>query len=678
MSTLLQDPLFHLVAQHRTRRFSRLRAVMFGLAAVLGLAAPAAGQTPPSFGQCDERMFQLFGPPAGGSTTLYQISTSTNPFVYTPQGSAPLNHNAAGFNPADNYIYALSEGAALLRVGSNGAVQNLGVPSGLPVLGYNSGEFGDDGYYYVSRGSGSTMYRIDVTTNTATVISLSRAISIADLASSGGLLYAAENAGGPLIAIDPNTGTVTSVGATGVGGSFGAMFGAPNGVYGASNDGTGFYKFDKTTGAATKLSNAPSTGGNDGAKCTSSRLLLPVDLAVTKTDNKNAYIPGMNTLYTVVVRNNGPFGAQGVTVDDPLPAGITNMSWTCGGGTGGGACPVASGSGALAGVEVNLPANSTVTLTVTVEVPIDFSGDLVNTVTITAPDDADDSDTSDNSATDIDQRASIGLSKTGALNDANGNSVADAGETIDYTFTVSNTGGVAMSNVTVSDPKVTVTGGPLASLAAGASDSTTFTASYTLTQADIDAGEVMNQAEAVGTSPDGETVSDLSDDPGDATNADANGDGEPDDPTVVPLTQAGAHTLVKEGVLNDANGNGRPDAGETIAYTFTVTNTGNVSLTNIVVNDDKATVSGSPIAGPLAPGASDTSATGSYTVTQADIDTGSIENSATSTAKDPNGDDVTADSSPPGGNPGDPTSTPLTQEGDYDFVKEATHEDANG
>jgi len=46
---------------------------------------------------------------------------------------------------------------------------------------------------------------------------------------------------------------------------------------------------------------------------------------------------------------------------------------------------------------------------------------------------------------------------------------------------VTNTGNVTLHNVTVTDAKVTVVGGPLASLAPGASDSTTFTGTYTLT-----------------------------------------------------------------------------------------------------------------------------------------------------------------------------------------------------
>ena len=68
-----------------------------------------------------------------------------------------------------------------------------------------------------------------------------------------------------------------------------------------------------------------------------------------------------------------------------------------------------------------------------------------------------------------------------------------------YTFTVKNIGNVTLYNVIVTDPKVTVSGGPLASLAVEAQPtSATFTASYILTQADIDAGKVDNTATDLG------------------------------------------------------------------------------------------------------------------------------------------------------------------------------------
>ncbi|MCW5521242.1 DUF11 domain-containing protein, partial [Aureitalea sp. L0-47] len=96
--------------------------------------------------------------------------------------------------------------------------------------------------------------------------------------------------------------------------------------------------------------------------------------------------------------------------------------------------------------------------------------------------------------------------------DPAGNCIAAPGDTITYAFTVTNTGNVTLSNVVVTDPLVTMAGGPIVSLAPGASDSTTFTATYVITQADIDAGQFTNQATATGTPPSGPDVTDLSDD----------------------------------------------------------------------------------------------------------------------------------------------------------------------
>ena len=60
---------------------------------------------------------------------------------------------------------------------------------------------------------------------------------------------------------------------------------------------------------------------------------------------------------------------------------------------------------------------------------------------------------------------------------------------------------------------VTMVGGPIASLAAGAEDTTTFTASYIITQADIDAGHVHQPGTGHGYTTESEPdVTDLSDD----------------------------------------------------------------------------------------------------------------------------------------------------------------------
>ncbi|MFP5218931.1 MAG: hypothetical protein ACLGIG_04235, partial [Actinomycetes bacterium] len=74
-------------------------------------------------------------------------------------------------------------------------------------------------------------------------------------------------------------------------------------------------------------------------------------------------------------------------------------------------------------------------------------------------------------------------------------SYSAVGDVITYTYVVTNTGDVTLPGpFTVDDDKATVTCPDTASLALGAS--ITCTASYTITQADLDAGEVTNVATA--------------------------------------------------------------------------------------------------------------------------------------------------------------------------------------
>ncbi|WP_159024100.1 hypothetical protein [Formosa sp. L2A11] len=298
-----------------------------------------------------------------------------------------------------------------------------------------------------------------------------------------------------------------------------------------------------------------------------------------------------------------------------------------------------------------------------------------------------DGEPDDKTVTDFSSSSSILLEKTSTFNDANGNGFADVGETITYGFKVTNTGNLTLTNISISDALVSVTGS-LASLAPGASDSTTFTATYTITQADIDSGSVTNQATVTGTDPEGTSVSDLSDDPTDATNVDANGDGEPDDATVTDFSSSSSMSLEKTGTFNDANGNGFADVGETITYGFKVTNTGNLTLTNISISDALVSVTGSLAS--LAPGASDsTTFTATYTITQADVDSGSVTNQATVTGTDPEGtsvsdlsDDPTDTTNLDANGDGEPDDATVTDFNDapssISLEKTSTFNDANG
>ena len=92
----------------------------------------------------------------------------------------------------------------------------------------------------------------------------------------------------------------------------------------------------------------------------------------------------------------------------------------------------------------------------------------------------------------------------------------------------------------------------IASLGVGASES--FTESYTITQADLDAGSVLNTATASGNDPDDNPVQDS------------------DEATVEAKRQASLSVDKSASPLT------YDSAGDVITYTITVTNTGNVHV----------------------------------------------------------------------------------------------------
>ena len=107
----------------------------------------------------------------------------------------------------------------------------------------------------------------------------------------------------------------------------------------------------------------------------------------------------------------------------------------------------------------------------------------------------------------------IAIIKTAVFNDENANGFANAGETISYKFKVTNTGNVALKGITITDPLPgVVVSGQAINLEVGESNESNFTAKYKITQSDIIAGKVSNQATALGKSARGVEAEDKSDD----------------------------------------------------------------------------------------------------------------------------------------------------------------------
>jgi len=256
---------------------------------------------------------------------------------------------------------------------------------------------------------------------------------------------------------------------------------------------------------------------------------------------------------------------------------------------------------------------------------------------------------------------SIELEKTGVLN----SDCPFVGDLILYNFTVCNTGNVDLTQVSITDNNVTLIGSPIATLRVGECNSAAYSANYALTQNDIDNGAVQNSASTRAEAPNGVVISDISDDPTDTSNNDTEMDGEPDDPTITIIPQKGAIALTKSGIFNDESGDNIAQEGETVSYTFTVTNTGNVTLKNISVNDPLISTEGGPITF-LEVGATDqVTFTGDYTLQIIDLENAMVTNTATASGLDPSEaivtdlsddvDDLTNADTNGNGNPDDPT-----------------------
>ena len=223
-------------------------------------------------------------------------------------------------------------------------------------------------------------------------------------------------------------------------------------------------------------------------------------------------------------------------------------------------------------------------------------------------------------ATALRQANTVSLVKTAVYN---GNAAAaKVGDTITYTFTITNSGNTTLTNAVVTDAKLGLTNVSVSPSTLAPSESGTLTQNYTITQADIDAGSVTNSAVGTAQDPDNNTLSDTS---GTAV--------DNDDSTITNLPKNSSLALVKSAVYN---GNATAaQVGDTITYTFTITNTGNTTLTNSVVTDAKLGMTNVAVSpSTLAPNASGT-LTQNYTITQADIDSGSVTNSAVGSGTDP-------------------------------------------
>ncbi|MER7461379.1 choice-of-anchor P family protein [Streptomyces sp. NPDC097981] len=306
---------------------------------------------------------------------------------------------------------------------------------------------------------------------------------------------------------------------------------------------------------------------------------------ITKKAAEKSFVEGETIHYTFTVTNNGTEPLTNIAVTDNGPGSPTVT------------CP----PGSLApGASVNCTASYTATAADVA------AGEITDTGTVTAdlPDE-------EGTVTGVSEELTIPLRALSITKSAIDADFKAPGETVHYTYTVTNTGQAPLTDVTVTDltAGVTVWGCGTDQLAPG--ETTTCQATYTTTAADVAAGTINDQGRATGTAPGGEKVTATSN-------------------TV--STPLAALSVVKTSDLTQFTA-----AGQTIHYTYKVTNNGTQTLSNISVVD---TGPGSPTVtcpvSTLEPGEW-MNCTASYTTTQADVAAGKVVNGVTVTGTTPNG-----------------------------------------
>jgi uncharacterized repeat protein (TIGR01451 family) len=189
---------------------------------------------------------------------------------------------------------------------------------------------------------------------------------------------------------------------------------------------------------------ADTNPGNNSATDTDT-LAASADVAITKTNNTTAPVPGTTTTYVVTASNAGPSPAASVTIADTFPTACTSVTWTCT-GAGGGTC-TGSGTGNI-NQSVNLPASASVTFTATCALAAGATGTLANTATATVGGGVTDPTPGNNSATDTDTLApSTDLSVT----KTNGTTSVQPGATTTWTIVAANAGPSTATGATLTD-----------------------------------------------------------------------------------------------------------------------------------------------------------------------------------------------------------------------------------
>ena len=366
--------------------------------------------------------------------------------------------------------------------------------------------------------------------------------------------------------------------------------------------------------AGGNLSNTVTADSNESGPDTDT-LVIPISqsplLEVVKSSTTSSVsAAGQVVPYRFAVSNKGNVVLTGITVTDPK----CDLA------------PVYVSGDSDADNKLDLSETWIYSCSHTVtQAELDAGGNLSNTVTADSNESGPDTDTL---VIPISQNPALSLVKSAAPS-----TYSTVAQSISYSYLVSNSGNVRLAGpVTVADDKATVSCPALSTIGNNdgfldPGESITCSASYAITQADLNNGSVTNTAKAS------------------AGGTDSNEDSE-----TVTAVQSPSLLLDKTASPISADA-----VGDVISYTYLVSNNGNVRLAGpVTVADDKATVSCPALStignndGFLDPGESIT-CSASYAITQADLNNGSVTNTAKASAGEINSneDKATVTVTPP-------------------------------
>jgi uncharacterized repeat protein (TIGR01451 family) len=301
------------------------------------------------------------------------------------------------------------------------------------------------------------------------------------------------------------------------------------------------------TNTASVTGNETETNTSNNSATEPTTVTPVVDVQVTKVDDVDPVNAGGVVTYTLLVTNNGPSTATGVSVTDTLPTGVTYRSSSSTQGS------VTSSNGVVTANLGTLASGAQATILLRVDIDDSTTGTITNSVTVTTNEpDPDPDNNTDDEETTVNPVVDLAITKTD-----NVDSVMP-GDSFVYTLLVTNNGPSSATDVAVSDllpadisfvsgttsqGSVTESNGAVTASLDDLANGESATVTLTVTVGTAASGTLTNTASVVATE--------------DETDTSNNSDSE-STPVIPPAlsTLAGV-------VYIDSNGNGQFDSGDT-------------------------------------------------------------------------------------------------------------------